>query len=203
MQVRFFVRWECHKHPEMFSMEIPQAPWNVLDREAYCEFRAPYHKRALQLCPGSSQKRARILISTCTSGILWRFTDFVFVRFLRKRGHALYRGRRVVSTIPDEVIHLYIHPGFSTLQRPQISLWEWTFTMEFETTVQHDKLRACELIYNLACQDTKWHTGIWNGTPHPEMRRCFAQWNANAHHWTPMHVNARHCMFFAIRFVVL
>ena len=185
---------------EMFSIEISQAPWNFLDRDAYCEFRAPYHKRALQLCPGSSQKRARILISTCTSGILWRFTDFVFVRFLRQRGHALYRGRRVVSTIPDEVIHLYIHPGFSTLQRPQICLWEWTFTTEFETTVQHDKLRACELIYNLACQDTKWHTGIWNGTPHPEMRRCFAQWNANAHHCTPMHVNTRHCMFFVILF---
>ena len=107
MQVRFFVRWECHKHPEMFSMEIPQAPWNVLDREAYCEFRAPYHKRALQLCPGSCQKRARILISTCTSGILWSFTDFVFVRFLRQGGHGLYRGPRVVSTIP---VCIVFHP---------------------------------------------------------------------------------------------
>ena len=108
---------------EMFSIEISQAPWNFLDRDAYCEFRAPYHKRARQLCPGSSQKRAQILISTFTPGILWSFIDFIFVRFLWQRDHVLHGGRRVVSTTPDRVMHWYIYISVPLLYNESIFLF--------------------------------------------------------------------------------
>ena len=124
---------------EMFSIEISQAPWNFLDIDAYCEFRAPYHKRALQLCTGSSQKRAQISISTCTPGILWNFIDFIFVRLLWQRDHVLHGGRKFVSTTPDKVINWYIYFGSSTLQRIHIFVYGsgpslWNLKLQSSTT---------------------------------------------------------------------
>ena len=134
---------------EMFSIEISQAPWNFLDRDAYCEFRAPYHKRARQLCPGSSQKRAQILISTCTPGILWSFIDFIFVRFLWQRDHVLHGGRRVVSTTPDRVIHWYIYISVPILYNESIFLFMgvvlyygiWNYCPARETTNLRAKIK--------------------------------------------------------------
>ena len=90
------------------SLRAPQAPWNLLDRDTYLELRNLCHKRALQLCPGSSQKQARILISARTSGILWVFNDSVLVRFVRERNCLLNLNLcwKIVSAMFDWKIYI-------------------------------------------------------------------------------------------------